>query len=72
MKTDKSIINRFRKCFTIGYISGMFYLSLIIFDYLFLMLLIVVCPSRKFKKQKDFDYELYKKHIKELKENRNK
>lgn len=63
MKTDKSIINRFKKCLSIGNISGFFYISLIILDYLFLMLLIIFCSRSKFKKEKDFDYDKYKKLI---------
>ncbi len=60
MNTDKSIINRMKKSLSIGKFSGMFYISLIIFDYLFLIFLLLICPRKKLLKQKNFDYEKYK------------
>ena len=72
--TDKSIINRIKNCLTIGNISGLFYLSLVILDYLFLFILVVLCPKKKFRKEKDLNYSKLKEIIKErnIKNGRNK
>jgi hypothetical protein len=57
---DLSILNRFKKALSIGKVSGIWYLSLMIMNYLFLMLLVMLCPAKKMKKEKSFDYEKYK------------
>jgi hypothetical protein len=54
------VLNRFKKALSIGNISGLFYLCLMILDYLLLMFLIVTYPARNIKKERNFDYEKYK------------
>jgi len=55
---------------SIGNISGIFYLSLIVLDYLLLMLLIIFSSNKRHKKEKDFNYEKYKRFIIEDKNKR--
>ena len=64
---DRSIITRMKKALGIGHISGVFYLCLIALDYLLFMALSVFCPRSSYKKEPKFDYENYKKYLKELK-----
>jgi phosphatidylinositol glycan class A protein len=61
---DVSILNRFKKCFSIGNISGLFYLSLIILDYLLLMIIIFVFRKKDIKKQKNLNYKKLKEILK--------
>lgn len=64
MESDFSILNRFKKCFSIGNISGLFYLSLIVLDYLLLMIIILVCKKKDIKKKPNLDYEKLKDILK--------
>jgi len=57
---DRSILNRFKNCLSIGRFSGIFYLILIIIDYLLLLFISSIWPKKNYKKQKAFIYEVYR------------
>lgn len=57
---DRSILNRFKNCLSIGRFSGIFYLILIIIDYLLLLFISSIWSKKNYKKQKTFIYEVYR------------
>jgi len=61
---DPAILNRLKMALSIGNFSGIFYLILIVVDYLILMMLVTFCKKKNITKVKDFPYEEYKKIIK--------
>jgi phosphatidylinositol N-acetylglucosaminyltransferase subunit A len=61
---DRSILNRFKSCLSIGRFSGIFYLILIIIDYLLLLFVSSIRPKKNYLKEKTFDYEEYKNLLK--------
>ena len=50
--------------FSIGNFSAVFYLILILLDYLILLFLSIIKPKGRYPKHADFDYEDYKRVIK--------
>ncbi len=58
--SDRSILNRLKRTLSIGRLSGIFYLILIIIDYLVLLLISSIWSKKNFIKEKSFNYELYK------------
>ena len=66
VNTDKSILNRIKKAMSIGKFSGLFYVSLIILDCLYFLLLVLLYPAKNMNKEKNFDYKKYKQITKSL------
>jgi phosphatidylinositol glycan class A protein len=57
--TDRSIINRIKKCLSIGNFSGYFYLILVIIDYLLMLFLSSIKSKDSYPKCKNFSYDKY-------------
>ena len=69
-KTDISFITRIKKILTTGHISPFLYLCAVLIDIIFLFLLTVFQPVKKFKNNsKEFKYQNYVKYLEKKKEN---
>jgi hypothetical protein len=63
---DRSFINRIKRALSVGRVSGLFYLCLLLIECLVLLALVVFQPKSKMKKEINVDYEAYLKILKKL------
>lgn len=69
--TDRSIINRLKRCMSLGNVSGWFLLCLILLDYLVLLLIIIFYPKDGYRKAERFYYDKYVNFIQNKKNENN-
>lgn len=57
--SDRSMITRIKNILSIGRLSAILYLCVVIMAYLILMFLSIVQPKKSIKKEKTFNYKYY-------------